>query len=201
MKARLFLDLSNFASQARKQMPGVRLDYLRMGDATAAQAQTFSQDFSQLECMETRIHGSILPPYPEWDSHAIGWADWLVKLQTAGKGRISLFLTPRAHTSEQSTCPSCRTTWIHTHQKEELVDMQMAMDIVSCLEKERLDAVILATQDRDFLPVVFWLQRRGIKVINLGWAHGGHALAEACDALVTVQELGESAIYSRRRAS
>ncbi|HWQ08275.1 MAG TPA: NYN domain-containing protein, partial [Holophaga sp.] len=61
----------------------------------------------------------------------------------------------------------------------------------------KVDAVLLATQDYDFAPAVKLLQRWGAPVINLGFQHGGNRLADVCDALVTVQELGEAVIMRR----
>ena len=88
---------------------------------------------------------------------------------------------------EIADCPVCRKPL--TRSEEKGVDASLFTKIVGDVVDGHTEAVILASQDTDMIPIVEFLEDRGIPVINLGFQDGGNTLAEACSALVTLQEI------------
>jgi uncharacterized LabA/DUF88 family protein len=86
-----------------------------------------------------------------------------------------------------STCHHCNTSFVI--EKEKGVDIELCTTIYDDLADGVCDGVIIMSQDEDFVPLATSLRKRGVPVINLGFSEGGHPLAEACDELVTIQEI------------
>ena len=196
MKARLFVDMSNVLTEMANQMPNSRIHWSELGHLAAEKAATFGKQLQGMTCIQTRIFASRPPVDAPTTREANNFMDWMVNLQD--HDGISVFILPRVSQNEHRECPHCHKTWDYAYQRERAVDMTMAMDIIKlAIEGDadgKLEAAIIATQDWDFSPVVHLLQRWRIPVVNLGFARGGNKLAEACDAMVTVQELGPKAM-------
>ena len=94
--------------------------------------------------------------------------------------------TPECH-HVIDTCPICRKAL--TRSEEKGVDATLFTKIVGDVVDGHTDAVIIASQDTDMVPIAEFLEDRGIPVINLGFQEGGNTLAETCSALVTLQEI------------
>lgn len=201
MKARLWIDFWNFQTCLDEQMPGARVDFVKVGSEAAARAVSFSHDWAGLTCIQTRMFASRPPMEKDLEPAERAQANWLVGLQHRRGAEIAMFITPRVFRSVAETCEACGHVTSRTIQQERAVDMALAMDAIRIVVDGdglgKADAVILASQDYDFAHAVRLLQRWGIPVINLGFQHGGNRLAEVCDALVTVQELGDACLLRR----
>lgn len=195
LRAKCYLDYWNLQTLVWETISrSTKLNWRILGHHTAQTAAGFCPEWANLTCGETEVFASV-PPDDLVTCGAAMHMKFLRGLAAPGT-RVHL-----AHRHVQSkTCPTCQGVIQHTVEKG--VDASLFTMVVEDFLDGRLDAVILGTQDRDFIPIVQFLQRRGIPVINLGGADGGHALAETCDALVTIHELLDRVIYTpyRQRA-
>jgi uncharacterized LabA/DUF88 family protein len=77
-----------------------------------------------------------------------------------------------------------------------LADMQLVVDAMETLiDGHNFTTYVLATGDRDFVPLVQALRKRGKQVIGIGIRHtSSKSLASLCDHYVFYEELAESAL-------
>lgn len=71
-------------------------------------------------------------------------------------------------------------TQIHSGTGKNATDMLIAMDAAELALSGRIDALALATSDRDFTPMAHWLRERGIAVMGFGEQKAPDALRAAC---------------------
>lgn len=77
-----------------------------------------------------------------------------------------------------SNCPSCQAALQGTVEKG--VDTKMAVDMIALAWDNIYDVALLVSSDRDFIPVVEMLGRRGKKILQVGISPRGQELASAC---------------------
>ena len=75
-------------------------------------------------------------------------------------------------------CPHCGASTAGTIEKG--VDTAIVTDLFSLAWESAWDVAILVTSDRDFVPAVNMLHRKGLKVINAHFPPTGMELAKTC---------------------
>lgn len=88
-------------------------------------------------------------------------------------------------------------------KKKETIDMRMAFDIGTCLERSpEIDLYILVTGDADFLPVLRQIKIRGKKVLIIAEQNSlSHHLKKNFTRIITYQELVESFLKTSTKDS
>lgn len=76
------------------------------------------------------------------------------------------------------TCPHCQVILSGTTEKG--VDTRLAVDMISAAWDNMYDTAVLVSSDRDFVPAVRMLGRRGKKIFQVGIPPRGVDLASAC---------------------
>jgi len=92
---------------------------------------------------------------------------------------------PTCHKSID-TCPHCGSPI--TRMVEKGVDTAIVTDMVKFAWEGALEAAILVSSDRDFIPVVQMLATKGYKVINAHFPPTGMNLAGACWASIDMKK-------------
>lgn len=64
--------------------------------------------------------------------------------------------------------------------EEKGVDTRIATDLISLAWDGNYDAAVLVSSDRDFVPVVEFLSKRGIKVVHGAFPPSASELTQAC---------------------
>lgn len=72
--------------------------------------------------------------------------------------------------------------------REKAVDMTLAMLVIEriWLKNPKLVRVILVAGDRDYVPLVEFLQRRGIEIEVHFWGHASHELKQAASRFISL---------------
>lgn len=87
---------------------------------------------------------------------------------------------------EITICPHCNANLVRTVEKG--VDTAVVTDILSLAWEDSLDVVILLSSDRDYIPAVEYLAKKGIRTINPYWPPTGSQLAKTCWASIPLPE-------------
>lgn len=77
-----------------------------------------------------------------------------------------------------TVCPNCEALLQGTMEKG--VDTKLAVDMISMAWDGFYDTAVLVSSDRDFIPAVEMLGRRGKKIFQAGIPPRGRELATAC---------------------
>lgn len=75
--------------------------------------------------------------------------------------------------------------------EEKGVDTRIVTDMISLAWVGNYDIAVLVSSDRDFIPVVEFLQTRGIKVVHGAFPPQAHALTGRCWGNVVIPDLRE----------
>ena len=77
-----------------------------------------------------------------------------------------------------TVCPHCNKILKRTVEKG--VDAAIATDMLQLAWDNTYDSAVLLTADKDFIPMVEFLQTRGKKIIHASFGRGGRDLANSC---------------------
>jgi hypothetical protein len=194
LRVKLYIDHCNFQTCLWEAIPNARIRWRELGAAAARIAAGFCPDWAGLECVGTEVFGSRPPEGVALEPRQANHVTFLERLQAPGvnvhivnRKRRQARVHCKACGSTHEACPECGTPY--TVEKEKGVDLALAMAMVADVMDGVCDGVIIASQDGDFVPAAAFLAGRGIPVINLGFAQGGNTLAEACTAMVTLEEI------------
>ena len=196
MRVNLYIDYWNFQSAIRNQIAvGERILWRNLCKEAVRVARDFCPEWKGMTAGTTYLFGSRPPEdatltEPERRNieflNSLHGGDMVVSI-TPRKWRATRVRcnTPGCH-HEVVECPECHKPLVGSEEKG--VDASMFTKMVGDVVDGHTDAVIIASQDADMIPVALFLRERGIPVINLGFQVGGHRLSESCSALVTLQE-------------
>ena len=87
------------------------------------------------------------------------------------------------------------------HNDKNLADIQMVLDAAeTIIDCATIQNYVLVTGDRDFMPLVQMLRRRGKNVIGMGIRHTtSNSLVDLCDQYVFYDDLTQSAIVDDKK--
>ena len=88
-----------------------------------------------------------------------------------------------------SECPICHRDMRGTEEKG--VDTRIVTDMISLAWVGNYDIAVLVSSDRDFIPVVEFLQTRGIKVVHGAFPPQAHALTGKSWGSIAIPDLRE----------
>ena len=76
--------------------------------------------------------------------------------------------------------------------EEKGIDVRIATDMIKLAWADNYDAAVLVSSDKDFIPVVQFLETRGIKVLHANFPPKGSHLTQACWDSIDVPSLRSS---------
>lgn len=83
-------------------------------------------------------------------------------------------------------CPHCGAKIIRTVEKG--IDTAIVTDMITLALEDAWDVAVLVSSDRDFIPAVSYLAKKGHKVIHAGFPPRGMDLARACWASIDIRK-------------
>jgi uncharacterized LabA/DUF88 family protein len=180
-RTRIFIDFWNFQLSLNQQMgKHYRPDWIKLPAWLIDQAQMLTG--SKLVYEEMRVYLSFNPRSAE-DRRLKDWAlNWLDRfpgvhvVATERKLRYAPYC-PICHTQVR-VCPHCGAAMAGTVEKG--VDTSIVTDLLSLAWENAWELAILVTSDRDFIPAVELLNRKGLRVINAHFPPAGMDLARQC---------------------
>ena len=190
-----FIDFWNFQLNWNDRTNKARLDWKCMAGIIQVEVKKLISEVEgevAVEYQGIRIFASINPK-SEGDKRLKSWLcntlgqmpGYLVSIteRTARKKPI--------HCGECDTeiiaCPNCSKPFQRAPEKG--VDSAIITDMFSLHIENVYDIAVLASSDADMIPMVRYLQNRGVKIINLSWDGIGNELKRVCWASVNLNHL------------
>ncbi len=180
-KARIFIDFWNFQlSMIQRMGKQYRADWIKLSPWLIDQAQILVG--SDLVYAEMRVYLSFNPRSVEdrrlkdWALNTLDRFPGVHVVATERKLKHAPYC-PTCHTQVQ-TCPNCGAAMSGTIEKG--VDTAIVTDLLSLAWENAWELAILVTSDRDFIPAVELLNRKGLRVINAHFPPAGMDLARQC---------------------
>ena len=189
MKLRIFVDFWNFQLSVNEFAgKDYRLDWKKLSPWLLSEASALIDPSLSFE--ETRVYLSFNPRRIE-DK---GLRDWANNTLDRFPG-IHVLMVERKPKNPPSCpvchatidpCPNCGSSMTGTIEKG--VDTAMVTDLLSLAWENAWDVAVLISSDRDFIPAVEMLSRKGYRVINAHFPPTGMELAKSCWASINLSK-------------
>ena len=192
----VFVDYSNFRPSMERTEHGFRIDLRPLGNRLAQAALATVEPDARLIYQGMRLYGSYDPDTPAGETQR----NWYTNFASQVPGVYSVLVprqrkrgyptcpNPSCHKSVE-TCPACGSNLRGTEEKG--VDTRIATDLISMAWDGNYDVAVLVSSDRDFVPVVRFLQNRAIKVVHGAFPPFAAELSQECWASISVPNLRE----------
>lgn len=194
LRVLVFVDYSNFRPSMERVEPGFRIDLKPLGRCLADAAREVIEPEFELAYQGLRLYGSYDPDSQAGENQR----KWYEVTASAIPG-VSTIVVPRQRKrngpicprcrAEMSKCPSCGSDILGTEEKG--VDTRMATDLISAAWDGAYDVAVLVSSDRDFIPVVNFLETRVVKVVHGAFPPYAADLSRACWARIDIPSLRE----------
>ncbi len=189
LRTRVFADFWNFQSSLRREEDGFNIDWNSLGAILAGDATHIVDASARVEYQGMNIYGSYDPQNPN---------RFLRNTVSTFPG-VQVAEVPRQRKREGPRCPKCRVEVQFCPQcegdmrgtEEKGVDARIATDMIRLAWIGNYDVAVLASSDRDFIPVVEFLETRNIKVIHCTFPEQGLELARTCWASISIPDIRE----------
>jgi len=194
-RIRIFVDFWNFSLSMRGHDPQFKVDWQRLGPELAMAAGKLVEAESQSHYEGMHIYGSYDPGKPN-DAKLRNWFSNTLDRMPG----VNVVLLERQRKRNAPRCPHCQTETTTCHScgkdmrgtEEKGVDTRMATDLISLAWSNGYDVAVLVSADRDFVPVVEFLQSRGIKVVHGAFPPNGSQLSQKCWGSLSIPKLMQS---------
>ena len=194
LRVRVFVDFWNFTLTMRDVDEKFRTDWRMLGPVLSSAAVAYIDKDATDAYQGLNFYGSHDPANPQ-GGKLLRWATTVVDTFPG----VSVSMVPRqkkrrppkcpACQEDVGTCPACGADMRGTEEKG--VDVRMATDMISLAWVDNYDVAMLASSDRDFVPVAEFLATRGIKVIHGAFPPKGAQLTQKCWGSISVAALRE----------
>lgn len=197
-KARIFVDYWNFQLNIIKFYGnGFRIDWKKVSPWLMSQLEAMVK--TDIEYEGTSIYASF-DKSKYSDCNLINWIDSFLRKLPGYE--VSLVerkpknppICPHCHT-EITFCPECNKPMTATIEKG--VDTAIVTDLISLAWENSWEYAILITSDKDFIPAVDMLNRKGFHVINAYFPPVGSELVKHCWANIPLNSSLTEIEYSK----
>jgi uncharacterized LabA/DUF88 family protein len=188
-KTRIFIDYWNFQLNLIEVYGSqFRIDWAQLSQWIIRKAQGIVD--TPLEFEGTQVYVSF-DPSKEADKKLVKWVNEFLDRQTG----VEVILTERRPKNPPVcqeckkvvlTCPTCGKRLKATIEKG--VDTAIVTDLISLAWEDAWEYAILVSSDRDFIPAVDMLNRKGFHVINAHFPPSGKELEKHCWANISLSE-------------
>lgn len=194
LRVLVFVDYSNFRPSMDRAEAGFRIDIRPLGRCLAQAALNTVDPDVGLAYQGLRLYGSYDPNSPAGATQLA----WYTNVAGSFPG-VYPTVVPRQRERSGPVCPACRTTipkcpFCDSDMRgteEKGVDTRIATDLISMAWDSNYDVAVLVSSDRDFIPVVKFLETRVIKVVHGAFPPAAAELSQACWARISVPDLRE----------
>lgn len=189
VRVRAFIDYWNFALSINHWSPNFRLDWSQLGPWLTRQAEQLVGEPAVYAGLH--VYVSYDPSKTDGDAR---FKNWLANTLDKFPGVEVVLLERKAKSppkcpkckAEINPCPHCGENTRGTVEKG--VDTTLVTDMIRLAWEDAYDVAVLVTSDRDFIPAVEFLNKKGRRVINGYFPPRGSNLARKCWANVELSQ-------------
>ena len=196
-RVRVFVDYQNFTLSLRRVEPNFRIDMRPLGPCLAQDALRVVDPNALAQYQGMNVYSSYDPNTQAGSNHR----NWFENTLSSFPGVYGTIVErqrkqgwPMCPSSschvEIKVCPSCGGDTRGTEEKG--VDTRIVTDMISLAWVGNYDIAVLVSSDRDFIPVVEFLQTRGIKVVHGAFPPQARALTNRCWGNIVIPDLREN---------
>ena len=202
LRVLVFVDYSNMRASMRGVDREFLIDVERLGRVLAAEGLRLVEPDFWLAYQGLRLYGSYDPDTEagerqrRWYQDVVGSLSGVTPVVTARRRRRRGF-SCRECRHEVRACGVCGAELRGSEEKG--VDTRIATDMISAAWDGAYDVAVLVSSDRDFVPVVQFLEGRIIKVVHGAFPPAAAELSRACWGRIDVPSLREGFRYGGRR--
>jgi uncharacterized protein (TIGR00288 family) len=120
-----------------------------------------------------------------YERHCVTYAAWFQGVSNASKVRHDQLAKDRELQHDLMAVGVHPTFLPMTHAKEKGVDVALAISALEVAFTNRIDLIVLVTGDADFVPLVWALKRRGVRVGVLGFQYKHPSDETKCSFIAT----------------
>ena len=193
MRVRVFVDFWNFQLSLNDLEGRFRTDWRVLGNRLAEAALGVVDEQAQLVYQGMDVYGSY------------GQGDADVRLRNWAEHPLARFpgvhveMLPQRKVRNGPTCPSCHKAVQQCPfcqsdmrgMEEKGVDTRLTTAMISLAWIDNYDVALLVSSDRDFVPVVEFLETRGKKVVHGAFPPAAAELTRKCWGHIDVPSLKE----------
>ena len=177
-RVRVLVDFWNFQSSLRREESRFNVDWSSLGRTLTREAAKVVDPDARVVYQGMNVYGSYDPENPNRFLHnTVATFPGVQVSEVPRQRKREGPQCPRCH-AIVATCPQCGGDMRGTEEKG--VDARIATDMIRLAWIGNYDVAVLASSDRDFIPVVEFLETRNIKVIHCTFPDQGMELARAC---------------------
>ena len=195
IRAMVFLDFWNFQLSINNVEYHFSVDWQRLGPVLTREALNIVDSSAQLSFEGMNVYGSHDPDSSK-DRKFRNWASGTLDKFPG----VQVVMLPRQRKRSGPRCPSCFREITQCPQcgadmrgtEEKGVDTRIATDMIKLAWVGAYDVAVLVSSDRDFVPVVEFLNTRGIKVIHATFPPQGSLLSQACWGNIAIPSMIET---------
>lgn len=197
-----FVDYSNMRASMRGVEPDFMIDVELLGRVLAEEGLRLVEPGYRLAYQGLRLYGSYDPDTEagerqrRWYQDVVGSLAGVTPVATARRRRRR-GVRCRECAHEVSGCPRCGMELRGSEEKG--VDTRIATEMISTAWDGGYDVAVLVSSDRDFVPVVQFLESRVIKVVHGAFPPAAAELSRACWGRIDVPSLREEFRFRGRR--
>ena len=194
LRVLVFVDYSNFRPSMERYESGFRIDLGPLGRCLAQAALETVDSAAYLVYQGIRLYGSYDPSTQagenqlKWYTNTASQFPGVYPTAVPRQRKRSGPVCPGCRGVVQN-CPSCNSDMRGTEEKG--VDTRIATDMISMAWDGNYDVAVLVSSDRDFVPVVQFLEKRVIKVVHGAFPPVASELSQACWARINIPNLRE----------
>ncbi|MND22683.1 NYN domain protein [compost metagenome] len=182
-RVRIFVDFWNFSLSLRRVDENHKIDWKKVAPVLTAEAAQLVGGPSPCAYEAMHVFGSYDPAKANDVKFKNWYTNWLDKLPG-----VHVELLERQKKKNFSKCPHCQgehTECVHCKSdprgtEEKGVDTRIGTEMISLAWSNGYEIAVLASADRDFVPVADFLQTKGIKVIHAAFPPNGNQLSQRC---------------------
>ncbi len=190
----VFVDFWNFQLSVNNLGSGFKVDWKQMGPVIAREALHIVDADAALAYQGMNVYGSY-DPSKKGDEGLRRWASGTLDKFPG----VQVTMIPRQRKLKGSICPSCHEEMSQCQKcgadmrgtEEKGVDTRIATDMIKLAWVDNYDVAVLLSSDWDFVPVVDFLDTRGIKTIHGAFPPQGSMLTQKCWGNIRIPNIME----------
>lgn len=183
LRVRIFVDFWNFSLELRRGDNDFKVTWDPLGPLLTTEAGKLVNPALPATFEALHVYGSYDPNKPNDNK----LKNWMTNVLDKKPG-THVVLQARQRKLTYPKCPDCHTEVTHCQScghdlrgtEEKGVDTRIATDLISLAWADAYDIAVLVSADRDFVPVVEFLQTKGIKVVHGAFPPKGSHLSQKC---------------------
>lgn len=191
-RVRVFVDFWNFTLSMRDVDSRFRTDWSTLGLALAQAAGQRVDANSPIVYQGLNFYGS----YDQSKSQDRKLHQWATNVVDRFPG-VSVSIVPRQRKRSPPQCPQCQNPVAQCPAcgadmrgtEEKGVDIRIATDMFRLASVDNYDAAVLVSSDKDFVPLVEFIETLGIKVLHGAFPPQGAHLSRACWDTIDLRDM------------